>query len=196
MALTLNTLSGPDLNAALPALARLRIKVFRDWPYLYDGDMEYEERYVRTYAESPGAVVVGAWDGDDLVGAATGSPMAEHDEAFAAPLRARGHDPAAYFYFGESVLLPDYRGQGVGHGFFDHREAAARSQGFQMSCFCAVLRPDTHPMRPAHARSLEPFWRQRGYAPMAGVQAEFSWKDMGDEKETAKRMQFWSRQLS
>lgn len=34
-------LTGLDLDAALDDMARLRIKVFRDWPYLYDGDVDY-----------------------------------------------------------------------------------------------------------------------------------------------------------
>ncbi|MCA8883533.1 MAG: GNAT family N-acetyltransferase [Rhodobacteraceae bacterium] len=195
MTVTIETLSGAALTAALPDLARLRIAVFRDWPYLYDGDMAYEEGYVRAYAESPGAVVIGARADGRLVGAATAAPMAEHDEAFAAPLRAAGHEPAAFFYFGESVLLPDYRGHGIGHAFFDRREDAARAQRFRHACFCAVIRPADHPLRPAGARALEPFWRARGYAPLEGVTASFNWKDVGEETETAKPMQFWARTL-
>ena len=65
-------LSGDALIQALPDVARLRIGVFRDWPYLYDGDTGYEERYLRSYADSDGAIVVAALDGDEIVGAATG----------------------------------------------------------------------------------------------------------------------------
>ncbi|MFP5511018.1 MAG: GNAT family N-acetyltransferase, partial [Alphaproteobacteria bacterium] len=35
-------LTGAGLEAALDDVARLRIAVFRDWPYLYDGDLAYE----------------------------------------------------------------------------------------------------------------------------------------------------------
>ena len=38
-------LSGADLDAALPALARLRIEVFRAYPYLYEGSLAYEDRW-------------------------------------------------------------------------------------------------------------------------------------------------------
>ena len=37
-------LTGAALAAALPDVARLRIAVFRAYPYLYDGDAAYEER--------------------------------------------------------------------------------------------------------------------------------------------------------
>ena len=64
--------------------------MFRDWPYLYDGDVAYERRYLETYRTSPGAVLVGAFEGDRLVGAATGTPLAEHADEFAITASAPG----------------------------------------------------------------------------------------------------------
>ena len=51
-------LTGNAVGEVLDDLARLRIAVFRDWPYLYDGDVAYERDYLTAY-QSPGAVVVG-----------------------------------------------------------------------------------------------------------------------------------------
>ena len=47
--LRLERLSGDKLNQYIPELAELRIRVFRDFPYLYDGDLTYEEKYLQTY---------------------------------------------------------------------------------------------------------------------------------------------------
>ena len=47
---------GADLLTAIGASARLRITIFRDRPYLYDGDAAYEECYlvpVRTACVRP-----------------------------------------------------------------------------------------------------------------------------------------------
>lgn len=188
-------LTGAALRAALPEVARLRIEVFRAWPYLYDGDLAYEEEYLTPYAESARAIVVGAWDGDRLVGASTGAPLEEHAEDFAAAFEGSGYDLSEIFYCAESVLLPGYRGQGVGHAFFDEREAHARRLGFSYCAFCGVVRPADHPLRPADYRPLDGFWRARGYAPLEGVVAEFRWKDLDREEETAKPLQFWIRRL-
>ena len=188
-------LTGADLAAALEDVARLRISVFRDWPYLYDGDLEYERDYLAAYRDSPGAIVVGAFDGKRLVGAATGTPMADHAAEFAAPFAKVAVPMADIFYCAESVLLPDYRGHGLGHAFFDLREAHARGLGATHAAFCSVVRPDTHPMRPQGARSNDAFWRKRGYAPLLGVMAEFHWKDLGESAETVKPLQFWMRDL-
>lgn len=184
-----------NIRAAIPALAALRINVFRAYPYLYDGDPEYEAGYLAAYQNSSNAIVVGAWDGETLVGAATGTPLEDHAEEFGAPFVERGYGLDEIFYCGESVLLPQYRGQGIGHRFFDAREDHARALGRTHITFCSVLRDADHPRRPADYRPLDGFWTKRGYAPLSGVVAEFSWKDLDSLAETQKPLQFWMRQL-
>ncbi len=195
MAVETRVLQGAALTAALDDVAQLRITVFRDWPYLYDGDVAYERRYLSVYAENPDAILVGAFDGDALIGAATGTPLEDHADDFAAPFAQTGLTLDQVFYCAESVLLPAYRGQGLGHRFFEAREAKARALGRSHVAFCGVVRPDDHPLRPHGARSLEPFWRGRGYAPLPGVVARFAWKDLDQPGETEKPLQFWIKTL-
>lgn len=193
--ITVRALRGAALEAALDDVARLRIAVFRDWPYLYDGSLDYEREYLQTYRDSAGALLVGAFFGDVLVGASTSTPMEDHAEAFAAPFAGRGVALEHILYGAESVLLPEYRGKGIGHRFFDLREEHARALGRSHVAFCSVMRPDDHPLRPAHYRTNDAFWAGRGYAPLEGVVAEFSWKDVGQEGETVKPLQFWMRKV-
>lgn len=195
MALEIRKLDQSEVAGRIADLAALRIAVFREFPYLYDGDRVYEESYLAPYATTADAVVIGAFDAARLVGAATGMPLTAHAEDFAQGFDGSGIDPASVFYCAESVLLPDWRGQGAGHRFFDLREAAARQQGLSFSAFCSVIRPSDHPARPPGYRSLDVFWSARGYAPLPGVVAEFNWKDLGADQETTKRLQFWGRSL-
>lgn len=191
----LRILTGAALAAALDDLAALRIAVFRDWPYLYDGSVAYERAYLETYQTSKDAIVVGAYDGRALVGAATGTPMEDHAAEFAAPLSGLGLPLDQIFYCAESVLLPSHRGQGIGHRFFDLRESHARALGRSHVAFCSVIRPDDHPKRPANARTNDAFWRKRGYAPLPGVVAAFEWLDLEASEPTKKPLQFWMRKL-
>lgn len=188
-------LSGPALDAALDGVAGLRLRVFRDWPYLYDGTLAHERDYLAHYRGNPRAVLAGAFDGESLVGAATGTPMEDHAAEFAAPFAATGLALSDIFYCAESVLLAEYRGRGIGHRFFDIREAKAAALGRRHVAFCAVQRPADHPARPADYRPLDAFWHARGYAPLPGVVATFRWKDVGDEADTPKPLQFWTREL-
>lgn len=185
-------------DALLPWLehaAELRIRVFRDFPYLYEGSLDYERDYLAQFAAADGAVLVLALDGERVVGCATAMAMRGAEAAFRQPFEQAGWPVDSIAYFGESVLLPAYRGLGVGHRFFDEREREARRLGARMTTFCAVQRPADHPLRPADARSLEPFWGKRGYHQRPELTTQFHWKDVGESSESAKTLVFWTREL-
>ncbi len=192
--LTIMTASGDQIAQWIDPVADLRIRVFREFPYLYAGDLSYERRYLQRYQQSADSVLVLARDADRVVGASTGLPMVNADTAFQAPFLAAGWDPAGLYYFGESVLLPDYRGHGIGHRFFDAREQAARAQGFVVTTFCAVVRPADHPLKPADYRPHDVFWSKRGYQCRPDLECEFPWLDLGEEQETTKAMRFWVKE--
>lgn len=195
MSLAVRPLTGAEIHAAIDDLASLRIAVFAAYPYLYAGDVGYEAEYLKEFVTAPQAVLVAAFDGARIVGAATASPMWAQKGEFRAPFEQRGIETGKLFYFGESVLLPEYRGQGVGHAFFDHREDQARKSGADAATFAAVIRPADHPARPADHVPLDAFWGKRGYAPVEGFVTELGWKEHGEETQSLKPMQYWMRKL-
>lgn len=193
---TVETVCGADIGPLRDELSALRIDVFRAWPYLYDGDAAYEANYIERYVDTPGAALIVARDGADIIGAATAMPLDQELPDFKAPFVDRGYDLSEIFYFGESVLRPAYRGQGLGHVFFDRREAHARSAGaYRQAAFCAVVRADNDARRPEDYRPLDGFWHKRGYAPIVGLQTQFAWREIGDSSESAHAMQFWLGRL-
>jgi GNAT superfamily N-acetyltransferase len=185
---------GPSVARYLPAIAVLRIEVFHEWPYLYEGTVEYEAKYLASYT-GPEAMVVIAFDGDEIVGASTAVSVNAHPDEVATPLGAAGFDLAQIFYFGESVLRADRRGLGLGHRFFDEREAHARRLGYRYATFCAVDRAADDARRPADYVPLDRFWSKRGFVRRPDIVGTFSWRDVGDEGETEKRMVFWVKDL-
>lgn len=193
MSIRVKPLTGDALIAALPDLARLRTRVFADFPYLYQGDAESEVHYLRSYHNTPRAVLVAAIKDNQIIGAATGMPLTDHGDAS----QLTGPMPPAtdIFYCAESVLLPEYRGQGLGHQFFDLREAHARSLNLTHSAFCAVIRPSDHSAKRANYRPHDAFWRAHGYTAAEDVTAQFTWTDIGDTHETPKTLQFWMKTL-
>ncbi|MFN4276042.1 MAG: GNAT family N-acetyltransferase [Ferrovibrio sp.] len=187
--------TGEQMRARLDDLARLRIAVFRAWPYLYEGSLEYERRYIARYVQARTGTIVVALDGETVVGASTALALDEEADYVRAPFVRAGMDTAEIFYFGESVLLPQYRGHGIGVKFFEEREAAARGFGYPLCCFCGVQRPDDHPMKPADYVPLDAFWGKRGYVKRPDLVASFSWRDIGDAAETPKPMIYWMKDL-
>lgn len=186
---------GPGIGPWLADVARLRVSVFRDWPYLYEGDPDYERDYLAAYAASPASVFVLARADGRVVGASTGLPLLDDDEAFRQPFLDSGIAPGEVFYFGESVLLPGYRGRGIGHAFFDRREAHARTLGrFGWTAFCAVDRDPADPRRPDGHRGNEAFWRKRGYRPHPGMRMRLAWDEV-DQGPLEHTLSFWLRAL-
>lgn len=196
MAIEILTCAGEAVAPYVGDLARLRIAVFREYPYLYEGDAAYEQRYLTAYARSPRSVFVLALDGGRVIGASTGLPLADDGEAFHRPFLERGMALDDVFYFGESVLLGEYRGQGIGHRFFDEREAHARRLGgFRLTAFCAVERADDDPRRPAGHRPNDAFWRKRGYARQEDMFCALAWKEPGEPEPITQSLRFWLRPL-
>jgi GNAT superfamily N-acetyltransferase len=186
--------AGPDLAPWIPALGELRIRVFREFPYLYDGDAAYEREYLSVYLRSPRSLAVLALSPEGApLGATTCLPLADEQEAFQAPFRAAGLDPAAFLYLAESVVLPEHRGHGLGRQFFTRREAHARRLGLNSAAFCSVDRPADHPGRPAGWKPLDAFWSGLGYVRRPGLRAVFPWKELGETQESPKTLTFWTR---
>lgn len=184
--------TGPEVEPYIGDLAALRVKVFREYPYLYDGSEEYERKYLRRYLESPEFVMVLALDGERVVGASTAQPMVYEVDEFKRPFVQEGYDLAEIFYLGESVLLPEYRGRGLGHRFFDERERFAQGlRAFSTFTFCAVDRPANHPRRPEGYRPHDVFWAKRGYTRHPELHTELSWREIDEAEESLKPMTFW-----
>ncbi len=193
--ITIINVTGADIVPFIPDAARLRIAVFREYPYLYEGTMEYEERYLRTYSQAAGSLFVVARDEDRVVGVSTGIPLTEETEEVQRPFREADIALEEVFYFGESVLEPAFRGRGIGVAFMKAREAHARSlPGIRRVAFCAVERPANHPLRQAGFVPLDAFWKRRGFTKTA-LRTRFSWKETGDSEESPKPMAFWWKLL-
>lgn len=190
------TLTGAAIRPHLPALARLRITVFRDFPYLYDGNEAAEARHLDHFATSPHAALVLARAGSEVVGCSTCQPLEDQSEGLVAPFRAAGIEPRRVFYFGESVLLEAHRGQGIGVAFFAAREAHARRfNRYDLAAFCSVIRPEAHPLRPAGYVPLDGFWARRGYTRRADIVGRIAWKQVDSDEEVQNQLVFWTKKL-
>lgn len=188
-------LSGAQARDYAQELGELRLKVFYDYPYLYEGSLEYEMKYLETYFKAQHSVVILIMDQGKVVGATTGIWASEEEESFRKPFDDFGLNSSEVFYFGESVLLSQYRGKGIGKIFMQEREAFARTLGFiKFLSFCAVQR-ENHPLMPQDYKPLDSFWESVGFIKAPGLVTEYAWKDRGENDETKKLMQYWIKEI-
>ena len=196
MAIKIQSFTGLSALPFRKDLAELRIAVFREFPYLYEGSLEYESGYLEKFIHTENSIVVVAFDGDKVVGASTGMPLQNEVSSVLQPWKERGEPMEHIFYFSESVLLPAYRGQGIGREFFAHREQWARSLGgYSVLTFCGVIRPADHPARPFDYVDLNEFWQHRGFYKKEGYICEMAWKEVGATEETKQQLQFWEKNI-
>lgn len=194
--LTYMALGGKDILPHLEGLAGLRIEIFRDFPYLYEGTLEYEVKYLHKYVRSDRSRVFAVYDGVTMVGASTCIPLIEEADEVKQPFENFHIPKEQIFYFGESILKKDYRGRGIGHYFFDQREQHAKALGgFTMTCFCSVQRPADHSMIPANYRTNDAFWEKRGYTQRKDLVCYMEWPDLQEAQSTQKPLVFWTREL-
>lgn len=195
MSIELKVLPPEKARGLVEELGRLRIKVFAEFPYLYNGNLDYERRYLETYFKAQSSLVGVAIDQGKIIGMTTAISLSHEEESFQRPFRDKALDPADYYYFGESLLLPEYRSLGIGKWFMQIRLDKARELGHAYACFCRVRRDKSDPRRPQSYRDLDSFWMSLGFAPM-DLTTTYSWREFGEESESAKTMEFWRMSLN
>jgi hypothetical protein len=179
----------------IEALAELRIEVFREFPYLYKGSAENEQRYLDTYLKSENFCLFAAFHDHKMVGATTCLPLIEEAPEVQQPFLEKGLLPEEYTYFGESVLLHPYRGLGIGKKFFLLREAQTILFNTPYATFCAVERSPDHPLRPAYHHFLDPLWAKLGYQKQEELQCRMEWEELPEGQRTSHVLSFWTKQI-
>lgn len=186
---------GEEIKKNLAEFAELRMKVFREYPYLYDGEMAYEEEYLKTYLEAKSSLVILVFYEQKCIGATSCVWLKEEVDDLKNPIIKAGLNPDNYLYFGESLVLGEFRKQGLGKKFFELRLEHFKklvSMGYPLkaSCFCSVIRDSNHPQRPKNYKALDSFWSQMGFY-RSSIECSFTWKDLGEKKETRKLMSYY-----
>lgn len=189
---------GKEINDWILTLADLRIEIFKEWPYIYNGDLEYEKKYLSRYAQANKSMIAIAFDQNKVIGATSCIWLPEEiDLEIKKPFIDHQFNPHKIAYFGESLLKKDYRGQGIGSQFMKLREEFSLDIcNANYAAFCSVVRPAQHPLKPKDYMSLENFWRSKGYTPQESMFCKMSWLDYDQKTQSEKKLQFWMKKLS
>jgi GNAT superfamily N-acetyltransferase len=188
-------LKGDKILPFISELAKLRIEIFKNYPYLYDGNLDYEYNYLNTYVKCKESIIVFVFDQNKVIGASSAIPLEFETIEFQQPFIDNNINIKDVFYFGESVLLPEYRGQHIYKQFFAEREKAAREYGCKIAAFAAIERESIDPRKPADYVSLDKVWEHFGYKKQSNLCAYFEWKEIGEISPTFKPLIFWIKKL-
>lgn len=193
--ITEQLLTGTAIADALDDLATLRLDIFPEYPYLYQGRREDELTYLATYAGAPDAGVILACDGLTVIGAATGMPLIQEDAQMIDAFSGTTLPLNEVYYVGELLFCPAYRNCGLGRKLLDRLESHIRSLGRYHTLTCATVeRPDDHPLRPRDYIPITRFLARTGFVRLPGVTTSFMWREIDGVKRD-QPMQFWIKDL-
>lgn len=188
-------MKGAQAAGVIEDVAGLRLSVFREFPYLYDGRREDELGYLRHYAEAPDAFVITVTDSDAVVGAATGIPLCHELQELTDPFAGTPYAVEEIYYVGELLFYPAFRNRGLGLRLLALVEEQVRSLKSYRYLACAtVVRPDDHPLRPVGYVPIDRFLGRTGFRILSGVVTSFTWTET-DGVSRDHPMQFWIKDL-
>lgn len=195
MKITERLLTGTAIADALDDLATLRLDIFPEYPYLYQGSREDELAYLVTYAEAPDACVILTYEGLTVIGAATGMPLIHEDAEMLDAFAGTTFPLNEVYYVGELLFRPAYRNCGLGQKLLDRLESHIRLLGRYRRLTCATVeRPEDHPLRPSDYIPITRFLARTGFVRLPGVTTHFIWRETDGVKRDHP-MQFWSKEL-
>lgn len=194
--LTIKAFSGEDARLYWQQIAKLRIEMFKEFPYLYEGTYEYEKEYLETYFKSKNSVILLVFDADDLVGFSNAIPLVEEMKEIQEPFLRMGIDIGAHLYVGEVMIQPPYRGRGLLRKFFEYHDASAVKQNCSKIVLMTVNRSDDHPCRPKNYNSPDPIWEHFGYHRLPEMDISMVWKQVDTHKDEVNRLALWQKHIN
>jgi hypothetical protein len=193
----IRSFTGQHIKTYLHSLAKLLEELFKEYPFFRETNIEQQIKYIRDVAAHKESIAVLIFDNTTLVGASIGMPFAGESAQLHQPFLERHLSPQNMYYFSASLLLKPYRGRGIGHHFFDVREAhVLHYKKYTHICFCVPVRPEEDPERPDDYLKLDDFWRKRGYVHHADMQCQAQWTSALTQRVETQPMSCWMKSLS
>jgi len=193
--ITESLLTGSAVETCLEELASLRLNIFREYPYLYDGHREDELKYLRLYVDTPDAFVISVNESGEMIGAATGIPLRHEHASMVNPFADTSYPIDELFYVGEVLFYPSYRDRGLGMRLLGRIYEYVRNLGNYRYLTCAtVVKQDNHPVCPESYIQIDRFLERTGFVMLPDVTTSFAWKEI-DGINCEHPMQFWVKEL-
>lgn len=195
MLIDVDLITGRSIAEQIEELGQFRIAIFRDWPYLYDGNMPYERDYLSRYARCESSFVLVGRDAHGIRYACTAIPLKHELPQFQQPFLDRQMPVDNKFYLGEIMVRRELRGQGVGTLLMNKvlSTIAELTPPSTEVVLATVIRPSTHPLKPADYNASDHLWTKSRFVRMDDLVVKLDWKDIGHEQETTKEMVYWLR---
>lgn len=176
------------------SIADLCNTVYAEFPYRYDGQDNDYNYYFDTYVNALHSFACIVLDGDKPIGVITAIPLADYRPNKIKTFADHGFDVHQFAYLRELVLLPEYRGQGIGKQLYLRVENWARVNKFTYIAFAQIDESKISVCPPTGYSPLDGFWKKLGFIKHPELQFDAFYKCVGEE-EAIHPMYYWVKKL-
>ena len=189
----LEILHGREITPYVKEIVQFINKIYREYPYFYNGNDAGYESYLESYPNLGDVIVCLAFVENEVIGIAAGLPMPKRD-VYQETLLEHGYNLNTLFYLGEFGLKPEYRGQGIELTMYQTIEDFARKSGpFKMICFWEIeggLNSEQKGYFPG-----DNFWKQLGFVRHPELNFHIFWTNIGETTESPHKAVYWLKNL-
>lgn len=179
----------------LQHVSEMRMRLFRDFPYLYDAKLDDEREYMHTYSQAGSAALVVTRAEGQLIGLCTTIAISEEIDEFKTKFEALGYAPTKVLYLGEMLLEPAWQGRGLGGQMLERIEAEAAAKGYQWVTAAMVQREENDPRQPDNYRTPRTLLERCGYHAEPRLDSQLTWLEIGQSAPTEHLMRFWVKEI-
>jgi len=200
MTITIEILIGKNASEYIEYVSHLRINIFKEYPYLYQGDLEYEKKYVADYTLHNQAMIAIAKIDGLIAGISTGIPVIS-DSKIAQDVKEiftkQKTEAEKYYYYGEIMILPEFRGKGLATKLYSAQDKIIKEWGFEHACILTVIRENDHPLKPKCYNSPNSLWKHLGFF-QTGYKTNLHWQTIqsdGNSNDASNTLELWSKKI-
>lgn len=187
---------GKEIAPYVQDISELRLDFFRNYPYLYDGEIVSDKEYVQMYPNSEHAILVVAKDNEKVIGVVTGLPMDEAPEDIKNFIDDKKMPSKNVFYLGEIVLNKEYAGDNLENKMYNEFERTVKNTGNATQIYLFEIETQKNdPRKPSNYVSIEDFWQAQGFSQNPELITQFSWKEIGSSETKNHPMVLWKKDL-
>ncbi|MBS0647776.1 MAG: GNAT family N-acetyltransferase [Verrucomicrobia bacterium] len=179
---SLQVLKGAEIQPYINIIAELRLLIFREYPYLYEGNFQDERNYLKMYYQSEKSFVILALDGKKIIGTATGVSFDRTPPEFRKTFSKNKIPIEGIFYSGELILLKEYRNKGIGSRLYEELEKLIRGK-YKKIAICELTKTKKDPKRPKDYVPSDIFWSKKGFIRYRQLTMYTPWKEIGGRKK-------------
>lgn len=200
MGVTIEVYVGKDSLDYIETISKLRIEIFKEYPYLYKGDLAYENNYMQGYTQDKRAMIVIAKVDGVLAGVSTGIPLISDSEIVADAKKCFSQQDVEigdYYYYGEVIVLPEFRGMSLTTKLYEAQNELVKSWGYKHVCILTVVREPDHPLKPNNYVSKDKMWEHLGFF-RRKLTVDYHWPTIQPDKSVQNvnnTLEFWAKDL-